>query len=110
MPRSDGGLCPVQAIWPVADLATIREPASPMILGLPIDLKITESRGHGVQDTASVLFGVEGLQVIDAEPGTGWPLRGALNAGWVAGLLCADDEQLAPGGWTRRLVSRRGSG
>jgi len=48
----------------------VKEPAALTVLGLPADIKIIRKpRASCSQDTASVLLGVDGLQVIDAEAG-----------------------------------------
>jgi hypothetical protein len=64
------GLLPVPGdLTCVRRAAVIREPAASAILALPQVHDHQKAAGIVVQDTASVLFGVEGLQVIDAGPG-----------------------------------------
>ena len=57
---------------------------------LPQVLDHQKAAGIVVQDTASVLFGVEGLQVIDAEPGAGGTMEVWAVTDHPAAVACPD--------------------
>ena len=68
-----------------------REPAAPTILGLLTDIKITrEAAGIVFEDTASALFGVEGLQVADVAAAPDGGIEVWAVTAWEAARACPD--------------------
>ncbi len=70
--------------------AVMREPAALTILALPQDQDHQKAAGIVFQDTASVLFGVEGLQVTDAQAGPDGTLEVWAVTDYPAAAACPD--------------------
>ena len=70
--------------------AVIREPAAFTILGLTKDQDHQKAAGIVFQDTASVLFGVEGLQVTDVQAGPDGTLEVWAVTDYPAAAACPD--------------------